>query len=103
MMNGYGRGLDYGYDMMGGGLGLIAMLLFVLLTLAGIVLLVVWALRSMTGSTHSTTGPTPPSTTGPTPPVSTGHDEAIAIAKKRLASGEITAEQYEEIMRTLGG
>lgn len=37
----------------------------------------------------------------PTPPAS--HDEAMAIARRRLASGEITVEQFEEIRRTLGG
>ncbi len=95
MMDGYDRGFGYGYDMMGGGLGWIAMLFFVLLVLVGVVLLVVWAVRSSTGSGHSTTGAAPPA--------STGHDEAVAITKKRLATGEITSEQYEEIMRTLGG
>jgi len=32
-----------------------------------------------------------------------GHDEAIAIAKRRLAGGEITKDQYDEIMRALNG
>jgi uncharacterized membrane protein len=32
-----------------------------------------------------------------------GHHEAVAIAKKRLASGEITPEQYDEIIGKLGG
>lgn len=32
-----------------------------------------------------------------------GHDEAVAIAKRRLASGEITKDQFDEIMRALNG
>jgi len=95
MMGGYGRGLGYGYDMMGGWLGGLLMLFFGLLVLAGIVLLVVWAIRAATG--HA------PSATGPAHPGAAGQDEAIAIAKRRFATGEITKEQYDEIMRALTG
>ena len=89
---------DWGYDMMYGGagwFGSLLMVLFALLFVAGIVLLVVWAVR------HSSAG----SAAGGQSPGSgaVGHDEAVAVAKRRLASGEITAEQYAEIMRTLGG
>ncbi|HXF82032.1 MAG TPA: SHOCT domain-containing protein [bacterium] len=31
-----------------------------------------------------------------------GSDEALAILRQRLARGEITPEQYEELKRTLG-
>lgn len=94
MMGGFGRGLGWGYDMMGGGwLGLLLMLLFGLLVLVGIVLLIVWAVRA--SSAHA------PSSGAP--PTATEHDEAVLIAKKRLASGEITKEQYDELMRVLGG
>ncbi len=96
MMDGYGRGLGYGYDMMGGGwLGGLVMLFFGLLVLAGLVLIVVWAIRAL--SSHSS------SATGPVSPGGAGHDEALAIAKKRFAGGEITKEQYDEIMRVLSG
>ena len=91
MMYGYGQNLGYGNMLGGGWLGLLLMFLFGALCIAGIVLLVIWFVRSSGG--HA--GATPP--TGPA-----GHDEAIAIAKRRLASGEITKEQYEEIMRALG-
>ena len=93
-MMGY-RGYGYGYgDMMGGGwFGGVLMLLFTLLVLVGFVLLVIWAIRASSGH-HSASGPT-------MHPAEAGHHEAVAIAKKRLASGEITKEQYDEIMRTL--
>ena len=91
MMGQYG----WGYDMMGGGwLGGILMLLFGALILAGVVLLIVWAVRQSTGQ---------PTSAGPQGPSQVAeHDEAVAIAKRRLASGEITAEQYQELMRILG-
>lgn len=91
-----GRGYDYGYNMMdnygwGGGL---LMLLFGTMVIAGIVLIIVWAVRS-SGHHATSAGHTPP-------PRAAGHDEAVSIAKRRLASGEITREQYEEIIRSLG-
>jgi putative membrane protein len=84
MMYGYGS-----YGNMMGGFGGWLFLLFGLLVLAGFVLLVVWAMRSMSGSAQH---PQPPSSTG----------DACAIAKVRYAKGEITKEQYEEICKTLG-
>jgi len=97
MMGGYGQGSGYGYNMMNGGwFGGSLMLFFGLLILAGIVLLVIWAARA-SGSGHAATGGATP------PPGAVGHNEAVAIAKRRLASGEITAEQYNELMTALGG
>lgn len=90
-----GRG--YGYDMMGGysWFGGLLVFFFGALVVAGIVLLVVWAVRA---SAHH------PASSGGVPPAgAVGHDEAVAIAKRRLASGEINKDQYEEIMRALGG
>jgi uncharacterized membrane protein len=88
----YGQGYS-GYGLMGGWLAPMVMLFFGLLLLAAAVLLVIWAVRS-TGRSHPVGSPTPPSSS---------HEEAVGIAKKRLASGEITREQYEEIVRTLAG
>jgi len=88
-----GRGYNYGYGMNGGWLAIFMLLGAVIVV--GIVLLVIWAVRSSSG--HRTAGPPPAH------PGEAGHHEAIAIAKRRLASGEITKEQYDEIMRTLGG
>lgn len=85
-----GRGYGFGYDMMGGygWFGGLLTLFFGALVVAGIVLLIIWAVRA---SAHQ--------------PVSgsAGHDEAVAIAKRRCASGEITTQEYDEIMRALGG
>jgi len=93
-MMGY-RGYGYGYsNMMGGGwFGGLLMLFFFLIVLIGFVLLVIWAIRASSGH-HMASGPT-------MHPAEAGHHEAVAIAKKRLASGEITKEQYDEIIRTL--
>jgi len=93
---GYDRGFDYGYGSMMG-VGWFEMLvLFALgaLVIAGIVLLVVWLIRGSGG--HAAPRATPPH------PGEVGHHEAVVIAKKRLASGEITKDEYDEIMRALG-
>jgi len=106
MMRGYGY---YG-PMAGGGhfLGGFLAFLFGIAVIAGIVLLVVWLVRK---SSHQhpqapvTAAPQPPVMPAPQPPVmpTSGHEEAIAIAKRRFANGEITKDQYEEIVQTLGG
>jgi uncharacterized membrane protein len=101
----YGRGYGYpGYGgMMGGGwLAALFFALFGLLILALIAVLVIWAVRAASG--HGRGQASAPSGPGSgTQPGAAGHDEAVAIAKKRLASGEIDPEQYAEIMRHLGG
>ncbi len=90
----YGRGFGYGNNMMGGWLGG-WMLLFGAVVVVGIVLLIIWAVRASSG--HGTSGTaTPPSATA-------AHDEAVAIARRRLASGEITKDEYDHIMGALGG
>lgn len=84
----------WGYDMMNGGwLGGLLVLLFGALIVAGIVLLILWAVRQSSDHT-ATSGPAVHHRDA-------GHDEAIAIAKRRLASGEITKEQYDELIRVL--
>ncbi len=89
------RGLDYGYGMMGGSwVGGLALFLFGLVVLVGIVLIVVWAIRTASG--HGQTG------AGPASPGAAAHDEAMAVARRRFASGEITKEQFDQIMSGLG-
>lgn len=116
MMRGYG----YGYGpMMSGGSGIFLLFLFIafaILVVATIVFVILWAVQS--SKRHPGPGahgqvpppaasypPTPaaPSTSAPGPavPGGPGHDEAIAIAKRRLASGEISADEYNEIIKTL--
>lgn len=93
----YGRGVGYGYEGMMGGYGWLGGLIIMTigaLVVVGIILLVLWAVKASEG--RGQTG------VPPIPRGATGHDEAIAIARRRLASGEITCEQYEEIMRSLG-
>jgi len=91
-----GRGYNYGYDMMGGTgwFEVLLMFLFGALVLAGIVLLIIWAVKASSG--HATGGGAPHQ------PGAVTHDEAVAIAKRRLASGEITTQEYQEIIRVLG-
>lgn len=103
MMRGYG-GYDGGYNgMMGGGFGGIWMLFFGLLVFVGIVLLVIWAVRASSGQHgHMMSGGQPPVGGAAPPHGQLGHHEAVAIAKRRLASGEITPEQYQDIIKTLG-
>ena len=91
-MMGY-RGYGYGGPMMGGSfLGGLLALVFFALVIAGVVLLVILLVRASSGHAPGGAG---------RHPAAVGHDEAVAIAKRRLASGEITTEQYAEIMRTL--
>lgn len=94
------RGYPFGYTTVGGSVwGEIIMLIFGLLVLVGIVLLIIWAIRAL--GAHPQAGTQQPGMPQQ-PPTPVGHEEAVAIAKRRLASGEITPEQYAEIMKTLG-
>ena len=76
-----------GYGMMGGyGFGLIG-LIFNIAIIAGLVWLVVWAVRRFTGGDFGV------SSTGAT---------ARDILQVRYARGEITREQYHEMLKDLG-
>jgi uncharacterized membrane protein len=100
MMRGFG--VYDGYGMMGGGwLGmLVGLVLWVLFVALIVVLVIVLARR---GYRHSHGEMMPGATPGaPGTPPAPGHDEAVAIARKRFASGEITKEQFDEIMGGLG-
>lgn len=95
MMYGYGQGAGYGgYGMMGGYGGWL-FLFFGLLVLVGVVLLVIWAVRMMSGPGRDHMAP-------PMTPPTSSTDDACSIAKVRYAKGEITKDQYEEICKTLG-
>ena len=80
----------HGYGMMDGfggswmmGIGLV----FWLLIIAGIVVLVVWAVRTASGRG---TGSTPQGV------------DALEIARRRYASGEISKEQFEQLKKDFG-
>ena len=103
MMRGYGYGPGpamMGYSPWAG----MFVFVFWLLILVAIGILIVWAIRqSRHPHMHNVTPPT--GVMSPQPPMAAPpqqHDEAMAIARKRLAAGEITTEQFEEIRKTLG-
>jgi len=98
----YGRGFGGGFGggaMLGGGL---LMLLLWVIIVVGAVMLVVMLVRrsSMHGMMHHMHDQGPAGGTTPGAPT---HDEAVAIARKRFASGEITKEQFDEMMAKLAG
>lgn len=108
-------------------LGMMLTALFAALIIAGVVVLVVWAVRNATGAGHhnyamhggymghgqpgrvereegryqATSGP---DFIGPGPQSGGGgrQDDAVEIARRRYAAGEISKEQYDEILSALG-
>jgi uncharacterized membrane protein len=109
------RGWDYGYDVMGG--NWVAALLtafFGALIVAGLIVLVIWAIRAASGhgghryATHGGYGGhgryDDRSEGGGFDflgPRSGQADDAVEIARRRFAAGEITREQYDEILNAL--
>jgi putative membrane protein len=79
MYHGWGSGLG-GFAAMGFGF------LFWLLIIGGIVALVIWAVRTSSGRSHGTAGHEP---------------DALEIARRRYARGEISKEQFEQLKRDL--
>lgn len=71
----------------GGWIAMVAMMFFMMLVVIGGILLLVWLVRSAPG---------------PYGPRQAQRDSALEIARERLARGEITKEQFEEIRRSLG-
>lgn len=86
----------YPFGMMGGW-GWIGLLFWLLLVAAIIVVIVVAVRWSHTRTMHGTppmAGPAP----GPTPGPAPAPDEALEVARLRFAKGEITKEQFDEIV-----
>ena len=82
MMNGFGFG---GGNLLGGLIGLI----FNLAIIVGIVLLIIWAVKRFTGGTanlNQFSGSQPPR----------------EILQARYARGEITRDQYQQMLQDLG-
>ena len=108
-MRGYGYGPGsamMGYSPWAG----LFVVMFWLLFLVAVGILIVWAIRqSSHRHPHQMMPPmdltTPPAAPHQQPPWAAPpqHDEAMAIARKRLAAGEITTQQFEEIRKALGG
>jgi putative membrane protein len=74
-----------GYGMMNGyGFGLVG-LIFNLALIAGMVILIVWAVRRFSGGTISSGGQTP-----------------REILQTRYARGEITRDQYQQMLKDVG-
>ncbi len=81
--------MGYGY----GGFGWIGMILGLVITIAvivGVILLVVWAVRRMNGNSAQPGAMNLPGSS------------AKEIAQARYAKGEITSEQYHQILSDIG-
>jgi putative membrane protein len=72
-----GYGMMYGYGLIG--------LIFNVAIIVGIVILIVWAVRRFSGGASSAGGQTP-----------------REILQTRYARGEITRDQYQQMMKDLG-
>jgi uncharacterized membrane protein len=85
----------YGFDA-GTWVWMGLMMLFPLLVLIGIVLLIIWAVR------HGTRGGREEYAHRRDDRYGRGdEDEALAIARRRYANGEISAEEYDELVQVL--
>ena len=62
---------------------------FMVLFWGGIILLVVWAIRQISGPGRETMSPPP------------GGSKSLEIARERYARGEITKEQFEQIKKDI--
>ncbi len=80
----FGYGFD-GFSILWMGL----MMFSVVAVPIGVVFLIVWLARGAAGAYGG--------------PPAAGGDEALAIAARRYAAGEITKEQYDEMVRALRG
>lgn len=95
---GFGFGGGFGHPFFGGLMGFFGLLL----TVAFIVALVRLARHASHAHSAYATGCCGHHTVAAsTPAVGSDADEAVAIARRRLASGEISAEQYGEIIEHL--
>jgi uncharacterized membrane protein len=105
MMRGFGL-FDGGYGHLGGGFFMLLVPLFWFLVIAGVLVLIVTLIRRAHAPVRDAmhvehTGGTLPTTTAGTVGLP-GRDEAVAITRMRLATGEITKDQFDEIMKALG-
>lgn len=106
MLTQYGNMIAGGQRMMGGspfgaggfgGFGLLPLIGFVVLA-AIVVAVVVWAIAHKRPATDAAVG----AAASPATPAPAG-DAALAIARERLARGEIDPDQFVAIIAALGG
>jgi len=93
MMRYGGFGGAHGHMAVGGWYGGPLMLLLGLFVFIGIAILVVWAIRTVAG--HQRLWPLND------PFAARDNDDLIDLAKRRLANGEVTVEQFEVIKDAL--
>jgi putative membrane protein len=88
MMPGFGWGGYGGYGLIGGIIGLVVTIAI----LVGLVLLIIWAVRRITSNQH-----------GFLPPVSQNANQlnASEILAQRYARGELTREQYKQMLEDI--
>ncbi|HWQ04790.1 MAG TPA: SHOCT domain-containing protein [Longilinea sp.] len=82
----------YGYHGGLGGLGMLFCGILGLVVLVGLLLLIVWGVRRMSGGTNFANQV----------PLAPGQPTPKEILQARYASGEITREQYKEMLEDLG-
>jgi len=96
MMNNWGGGYDGGTSAVGG----ILMMVFWVAIIVGVVLLVVWLVRSVAGGTYA--GGRDAWHAGHGPGYGPGQGEsALDILDKRYARGEIDKAEYEQRRKDL--
>ena len=91
MKSGKGRNKMMGYYGFGGmgWVGMILGLIFTVALIVGLVVLVVWGVRRMSGTSSQSGSPITPS------------QSARDIAQARYAKGEITRDEYQQILSDL--
>ena len=83
--------MDWNAFIWWGGMGIMMLIgmAFMVLFWGGIILLIIWAIRQISGPRRETTPP------------STSQTRPLEIARERYARGEIKKEQYDQIKKDL--
>lgn len=91
--------MDWNAFFWWGGVGIMMLIgmAFMVLFWGGIILLIVWAIRQISGPRREFSG----APGSPQRPPSSSRTAALDIARERYARGEITKEQYDQIRKDL--